>query len=133
MANNENLKPIKKGELSSEEAKRRGSKGGKNSVKKRREKRKLKEIFSTFLEMDSPNIIKAKVLEVFPELDDEDLSMKATLVAIMIKKVLDGDTKAFELMRDTIGEKPVDKVEATSRNINIVVGSDEDKKTIEDI
>ena len=28
----------------------------------------------------------------------------------MIKQALTGSTKAFELIRDTIGEKPVDKV-----------------------
>lgn len=111
MANSQNLKPIKKGELSSEEAKKRGSIGGKKSVEKRREKKELKEIFSTFLAMNATDNMKAKVLDVFPQLENENLSMKATLVGVMIKKILEGDVKAFELMRDTIGEKPIDKAE----------------------
>jgi hypothetical protein len=28
----------------------------------------------------------------------------------LIEKAMSGDTKAFEVIRDTIGEKPVDKV-----------------------
>ena len=42
---------------------------------------------------------------------------EAASIALM-KKVLDGDTKAFEILRDTIGEKPVERVEA---NTEIVV------------
>ena len=42
MANEKNLKPIKKGQLSKEEAKRRGSKGGKKSA----EVRKARKTFS---------------------------------------------------------------------------------------
>lgn len=39
-----------------------------------------------------------------------------------IKKALDGDTRAFETIRDTIGEKPVDKIEAeVNSEINITI------------
>lgn len=61
--------------------------------------------------MNATDNMKAKVLDVFPQLENENLSMKATLVGVMIKKILEGDVKAFELMRDTIGEKPIDKAE----------------------
>lgn len=48
---------------------------------------------------------------------------EAASIALM-KKVLDGDTKAFEILRDTIGEKPVERIEA---NTEIVVNwSDDD-------
>lgn len=30
----------------------------------------------------------------------------------LLQKAMNGDTKAFEVIRDSIGEKPVDKVEA---------------------
>ena len=45
-----------------------------------------------------------------------------TLEAIsvsLIKKAMSGDVRAFEVLRDTIGQKPTDKVEQTSTNINI--------------
>ena len=34
----------------------------------------------------------------------------------LIEKAMKGDTKAFEIIRDTIGEKPVDKVQANVFN-----------------
>lgn len=114
-----NLKPIQKGELSKEEAKKRGQKGGIKSGEVRREKRQLKEILETFLEMDAPPKMKDKALEIIPELDNERLSLKASLVVTLIEKILNGDMKAFELMRDTIGEKPIEKQEITQCENNI--------------
>ena len=32
------------------------------------------------------------------------------LAAMLMKKAMNGDIKAFEVLRDTAGEKPVDKV-----------------------
>lgn len=49
MANNQNLQPIKKGELSSEEAKRRGSIGGIASGKARRQKALFKDSLQKIL------------------------------------------------------------------------------------
>lgn len=114
-----NLKPIQKGELSKEEAKKRGQKGGIKSGEVRRKKRQLKEILETFLEMDAPPKMKDKALEIIPELDNERLSLKASLVVTLIEKILNGDMKAFELMRDTIGEKPIEKQEITQCENNI--------------
>lgn len=39
-------------------------------------------------------------------------------VAAQIKRALEGDTRAFEALRDTSGEKPTDKVEASVTNEN---------------
>ena len=55
MANIENLKPIQKGELSSEEAKARGSKGGIASGIARREKATMKKTLEMLLEEKDSN------------------------------------------------------------------------------
>ena len=39
--------------------------------------------------------------------------------AALFKKALNGDTKAFELLRDTAGQKPIDKIEQVNTNIDI--------------
>lgn len=103
-----NLKPLN---LSHDEAVKNGQKGGKISGKSRRDKRALKEVFIAFSEMNAPAEMKDKVLEVLPELDTENLSLKAVMVFCLIDRILKGDTKAFEIFRDTIGEKPTDKQE----------------------
>lgn len=45
------------------------------------------------------------------------------LTEVVIKKAKYGNLKAYELIRDQLGEKPVDKIEQTSTNIVIDFGS----------
>ena len=40
------------------------------------------------------------------------------IVAALIKKAKEGDARAFETLRDTTGEKPTNKIEATTTNDN---------------
>ena len=102
MANEQNLRPIQKGELSKEEAKRRGSLGGKASVEARKERK----------------LIKDRILERMGE-DDWD-----TMIDNLIRRAQE-DTKSFESLRDTIGEKPKDQLEVAAMDINVTI-DDED-------
>lgn len=52
--------------------------------------------------------------------------------AAAVKKAISGDIKACEFIRDTIGEKPPEKVEATNANVS-VTDPDVIKKVIEKI
>lgn len=97
MANRENL--IR---LSPSEARENGSKGGKKSGEVRRSKRLFQEAVLAAL--------KARM--------DDGNTVLDNLVSAQIKKALDGDTKAFEVMRDTAGEKPAEKVEASVTSEN---------------
>ncbi len=94
MANQKNLIPIKKGELSKEEAKKRGQKGGIKSGEVRRARKTLKEDLLFLLEQG-------------------DTQEKISVA--MIKQALKGNVKAFAMIRDTIGEKPVEKQEITGK------------------
>ena len=85
MAGKENLRPVS----SKEEARERGRKGGLASGEARRKRKTLKE-------------------ELLLMLSDGETQQSVTLA--LIEKAMSGDTKAFEVIRDTIGEKPVDKV-----------------------
>jgi len=69
MANNENLRPIKKGELSKEEAKSRGSLGGKNSVRSRRANKNLAERIKLALTIstnENLKVLKKSIRELLP-------------------------------------------------------------------
>ena len=44
---------------------------------------------------------------------DGDVSNQEKLCFALLEKGLAGDTKAFEVIRDSIGQKPVEKQEAT--------------------
>ena len=85
MANEQNLKPV----TSKKEASERGRKGGLASGEARRKRKTLKE-------------------ELLLMLSEGETQQSVTLA--LIEKAMSGDTKAFEVIRDTIGEKPVDKV-----------------------
>ena len=88
MANEKNLVPFTS-EQSHEEAVKNGRKGGIASGEARRKRKTLKE-------------------ELLLMLSEGETQHSVTLA--LIEKAMGGDTKAFEVIRDTIGEKPVDKV-----------------------
>lgn len=92
MANEQNLKPIRKGDLSSEELKKRQSNGGKKSADVRRENK----------------LIRERILERMGESDWN------TMIDNLIERA-SNDTKSFEVLRDTIGQKPVEQLELSSR------------------
>ncbi len=98
-----NLNPIKDSNLAKELQKK--------SAKKRKE-----------------NIVKRKTLkeELLLLLSQGNTQEKISLA--LIQKALNGDTKAFEVIRDSIGEKQVEKVQANVFNYEEslkAVGGDE--------
>ena len=99
MANEQNLKPIR----SEKEAREKGKQGGIKSGEARRKRKTLRDELIALLETEKYN---------------EKISLA------MIKEAIGGNTKAFEVIRDTIGEKPKEKLEVNQEkpfevNINI--------------
>lgn len=89
-----NLKPFSSNQ-SREEAVKNGKKGGIKSGEVRRARKTLKEDLLFLLEQG-------------------DTQEKISVA--MIKQALKGNVKAFAMIRDTIGEKPVEKQEITGAN-----------------
>lgn len=104
MANEQNLKP-----LSTEKAREIGAKGGKASVEARRKKRDLKLAIQALLEAD----IKDKKT-------GETMSGAEALAVAQFRKAMKGDTKAFEVLRDTSGQSVVQKVAVAEVNQDII-------------
>ena len=112
MANEQNLKPVK----SKKEARERGRKGGLASGEARRKRKTLKE-------------------ELILMLSDSDIQQKISLA--LINEAINGNnsgsvTKAFEVIRDTIGERPVEKVQATQTVVDMSAFSTEEIKAMLD-
>lgn len=99
MANEQNLRPIKKGGLSKEEAKRRGRKGGKASGAKRKQLKTLADELRGLLQRD---IVTVK---------GQQMNTQEAISTALINAALHGDVKAFNAIRDTLGQKPTEKVE----------------------
>ena len=96
MATESNLIPLN--ERTKEEQRRIATEGGKASGQARRKKKMLKDCLEILLES---------------ALVDEDGELKSgaeILAATVFKKALAGDLDAFKVVRDTAGQKPVEKV-----------------------
>ena len=93
MAREDKLKPVR----TKQEARERGRKGGIASGIARREKR----TFRAMLE---------KLMDI-PMEELEKVSPRLAICKGMILKAAAGDKQAADWVRDTVGEKPVDKAE----------------------
>lgn len=91
---------------STDEARRRGQKGGLASGKSRQNRRMLQEAFQKLL-----------VGKYTLEDGGKQLGGYDALASTMIKAALDGSVKAFVAIRDTIGEKPKEMVEVESNDL----------------
>lgn len=112
MANAKNLKPVR----SVSEARKKGRKGGVASGKKRRELKAFKDLLEAGLSQE----IKTESGKSYT---------RAEYIALkLIKNAENGNIKAFEVIRDTIGQKPADKVESKTE---ISVGKDLSKLSTE--
>lgn len=89
MPNPENLKPLNT--IGKDEAKKIRQKGQAAQIKAIKERKTLKET----------------LLLLLSEGKTQD-----NITLALIQKALNGDVKAFEVIRDTIGQKPVDEVKA---------------------
>jgi hypothetical protein len=107
MANEQNL--IKNEDLTPSQRRKNASKAGKASAKKRQQNKTFKEIISNFLDGQvSDERLKQQMIDF--GFADKEVSNKSCAVFALWKEAIKGNTKAFELLRDTIGEKPQDKV-----------------------
>lgn len=87
--NNKNLIPVR----TVNEAREKGKKGGIKSGQARRERKALKEQLLMMLESGD---------------------IQENICLALLKEAQNGNIKAFEVIRDTIGEKPIDKTAQTT-------------------
>lgn len=98
--NEQNLNPIVT--LSKEEAKRRGSKGGKASVESRRRKKDMKQKMKALLELPAAANDREQLEALGISPDDMDNEM--VLVMSMFLSAAQGDTKAFDRVIQILGK-----------------------------
>lgn len=106
MANEKNLTKMGKNRhLTTEEAQKIGRKGGKASAKKKQENKRFKELCDEFLNKQlSQKEFRDHLNDL--GLNSEDMTNKMAMVIGMWEASIGGNTKAFEIIQNTIGEKP---------------------------
>ena len=112
--NIQNLKPFNKTDniLTSEEAKKRGRQGGIKSGESRRQRKTLKQNILDLLAMELSED-KLDELGIDKTMLGGDNSLQNAITIAMLKESLNGDTKAYQLLRDTIDEAPTVRQEIT--------------------
>lgn len=110
MAGKNNL--IKAEDLTKEELTERARKGGVASGKARREKKAFKETIETLLSMSTQegNAVSIEEIQSFASLSGQNISVQEAIAIAQVQKAMQGDTKAAEYVRDSIGQKPSDKL-----------------------
>lgn len=98
----------------------RASEAGKKSAESRLARKTLREELLSLLESD--------VVDKKGNTKQAQVAMSAAL----IKQAISGNTKAFEIIRDTIGEKPTEKVEMKT-DMNIMQSAERLRNMFADI
>jgi hypothetical protein len=105
MANPENLKPNT--ERTPKERSELARKAGKASGKARRQRKEFRELLE--LALSQPNV------------DNPEVDNWTVATAALLQKAMGGDVRAWEVMRDTLGQKPVEETRVLDSNITITI------------
>lgn len=115
---------LKAEDLTSEELRKRATKGGIASGKARREKKAMKDTLETLLAMplkegtaDDLDTIKSVAA-----LKGKNISVQEAIVLAQVQKALRGDTRAAEYIRDTSGNKAKIEVAVEGKVENPLAG-----------
>ena len=108
MANPQNLIP--NSQRTPSELRAMTSKGGKRSGEVRRQRKTLKEQLELLLSLPVKDEQTRDYIASLG-IDPDTIDNATALTLSMYQEGLKGNTKAFELIRDTIGEKPTDRLQ----------------------
>lgn len=98
--------------ITPEEMRERNSKAGKASAKARAEKKLLKDCLEVLLEREISNK------------KGETITGAEAISVKVFEKALKGDLRAFEMIRDTVGQKPVEKIAVADIDASVIAEVD---------
>ena len=90
---------------------------------RKRSRRTFRGIAKELLSLAPPREVTNRILKLSPDLRREDVDVRLAMLQMQIYNALKGDSKAFELVRDTAGEKPQDNINVET-NAPIIQVSD---------
>ena len=104
-----------------------GRKGAEKANENRRKRKEMKETLDILLSMPMKKgkVYTAKDIKCFADLKGKNITIDQALMVCLIQKALKGDLNAIGMVRDTVGEKPSDKVEVKDVTPVIISGEDD--------
>jgi len=121
MANEQNLIPInKRGKEEAKIIRQMGQKAQRANQKKRKS---MQEILSIIVDKKPSDDIIKKMKELYPSLNNNDINILFVLMNNFVSRLgkdnisISEYMKGLEFLRDSMGEKPIEKSESTNINI----------------
>lgn len=117
-----NLKPCRLKDLPKEERTEFARKGFQAMQKKKKERQTAKEILENYLSVIASDEIvlnadiDTAIVERIKKID-KDITLYELIQLVAIGKAIDGNTKAIEIVRDTFGDMPSNKVDITAQSL----------------
>ena len=112
MANPKNL--VRNESRTPRQRRENARKAGKASAEARRKRRSFRETIEAVLSLPAAKDIQAKIKSVYPAMRDEDITVQVAAICNVIAIISKGGAAAvmaFKEIRDSIGEKPIDKIQ----------------------
>lgn len=113
MANEQNLIPMS--QRTPEERREIARKGAAAANKVIAEKKAMKEVLKMMLSLPEKDATEKNKLKMYG-IEDDELTIQASILIKQIEKAKEGSLAALEFIRDTCGERPAEKVQATVSN-----------------
>ena len=123
---NPNVREISK-LITPEQRKEYGRKGGLMKGENFKKRKEFKETLNLLLELPLTDkaLTNVENIKSFAKLKGKNVTVDQALMVKLIQKALNGDLNAITMIRDTIGEKPADKMEVKDLTPIILSGEDE--------
>lgn len=101
--------------MSKEECSKWGKIGAAKTAETKRRKKELRETLEVLLDLSVKNGKSTDVENVksFAAIKGKNITVNQALMVTLVNKGLHGDLQAIAMIRDTLGQKPTEKVEAT--------------------
>ena len=104
-----------------------GKIGAEKSKETKRKRKEMRETLDVLLKMPmrKGKVYSAEDIKCFADLKGKNISIDQAMMVCLIQRALKGDLSAIAMVRDTVGEKPSDKLEVKDVTPVIISGEDE--------
>ena len=101
-----------------------GRKGAEKANETRRKRKEMRETLDILLNMPlkKGKVYSAEEIKSFADLKGKNITIDQAMMVCLVQKALKGDLNAIGMVRDTVGEKPTDKMEIKDTTPVIISG-----------
>lgn len=104
--------------MTPEQLRENGRKGGLKKAENVRKRKELKETLDVLLNMaldGRRKTVDIEKIQSFAQLNGKNVTVDQAMMIKVVQRALKGDLTAITMIRDTIGEKPTDKVDLDAK------------------